>query len=1043
MNGAIAWFAKNRVAANLLMVGILIAGALSFFIMEREIEPQINVNLAQVDFTWPGAGPRDVEEQVLVRLEEAVSDLENIEWVMGFANEGGGRFLVRAGPTVDMAPFMNDVKLRLDAITSLPGAMEPLRVSQMIQRRESIRLALHGNLPERDLKRLAEDLRRQVSQLPGASIVELFGVRNEEVSIELSEAALRRYGLTFDEVAAAVRSSSLNLSGGSVRTDAGELTLSARNLADTQQEFESIILRQTPEGALIRIGDVATVIDGFEDEDILATLNGEPAVLIQVMTTDHMNVVTTSEAVQKWMDEVARPNLPEGTALSLWWDSAKLYEDRMATIGSSAFYGLILVFIVLILSLRPIVAFWVTVGIATAYAGAFVLLPGNDISINMLSTFAFLLVLGIVVDDAIVVGESIHEQGHNEEGGLESATLGAQLVAKPVVYAVLTTMIAFLPWLFMTGEIVQITRHITVVIICALSFSLIEALLILPAHLSKMKPRTNLGWFGQRQKRIADAITNFAQTHFRRLVSAALINRYVVAAAFFGFFVISVGVVSSGWLKVGFEPEIEDEQIVVDVAMPEGTPYARSLEVLDQLQIAQRALEDEANSASEAGRNKLIDSWYTRSRRDSVFAVVKLAPAEERSWSAKEAAERLYDLIGEVPDAEQVTVNFTTGDDDPAIEFAVRHRDIEVMRAAVDDLKDKLRTYSEVYSVRDNLRRGVDEMNLVLRPGAEKYGVTLAELSRQIRQAYYGEEVQRLPRDGNDVKVMARLAKDERTSLASLADFRVRVEGGLEIPLTAVADVEFAPGMKQIIRRDRQRAGVVSAEIRDGVRQEVIDDLKENYFPEWKKRFPGVTDRAIGHAEGEAQFWAEVGSLYAVALFAMYALIAVAFRSYWLPLLIMTAIPFGYMGAVYGHLAFDATLGIFSYFGIAAAVGVVVNDNLVLIHHVQRLRDRGMGAFEAMAQGAVDRFRPIVLTSVTTFVGLVPMMLERSLQAQFLKPTVIALAFGVLFATFVTLLLVPALYTIGDDLRRGAERSSSWLKQTYGRPGIKDQSPAE
>ncbi|WP_286830568.1 MULTISPECIES: efflux RND transporter permease subunit [Kordiimonas] len=1019
MNGLIEWWARNKVAANLLMFGIFMSGFFAFTSMERELDPQVRFPGLQIVVAWPGASPVEVEEQIVARIEESVRDLDNIEWVRSFAGESSGEIYILAEQSVDFTQFMNDVKIRVDSISSFPRDIEPPRVQQWVNRNEMIRVAVHGDIGERPLKRLAEKLRREAAQLPAVNIVELFGVRREEVSIEVSENSLRRYNISFADVAAVIRANSLNSSGGTVRTDAGEYKLTARNMADTKADFENIIVRQTADGGTIRVGDVATVIDGFEDNEILATLNGEPAVLLQVMTTEVMDIVTASESINKWVDERSK-TLPTGAKLTLWTDNSELFKGRMETIGSSAFWGLVLVVIVLMLTLRPKVAFWVAFGIATAYAGAFVFLPSLGISINFLSTFAFLLVLGIVVDDAIVVGESIHTESQKTGGGITAAVFGTQLVAKPVIFAVLTTIIAFLPWVFIDGSTSEFTRHITWVVICALAFSLVESLLILPAHLSGLKPRQNLSRFGKFQKRIADGITTFAHNHYRGLGQWAVKRRYLTFSVFVAVFVIALGLFNIGYVKKAFMPDIESDEINVNVVLPEGASYSRALEILAQVQAAEEELVREVDAKTNT-EGALIENWYTRSRRDSVIAIVKLTPPEERpeavqSMTAKETALRLRDLIGVIPDAKEVTVHYSSNDNDPGFELSVRHSDLDLLREAVNDLEDQLRTYDALYDVRNNLEGASEEIRIELMPGAEKLGLTLADVTRQVRQAYYGEEVQRLPRDGQDVKVMVRYPRESRRSIESLKDFRVRTADGEEVPLMSIAELRYAPGINRIARWNMNRAARVSADMKENIREDIMKDLNENFFPEWEKQYPGIIRGAIGQAEGEARFIAQVLKLYATALFVMYAMLAIAFRSYWQPIAILIAMPYALAGAIFGHLAVDMTMAIFSYFGIAAAMGVVVNDNLVLVDYCNKLRERGMDPYEAIVEAGVARFRPILLTSVTTFVGLVPMMLERSIQAAFLKPIVVALAGGVLIAFFVTLFMVPALYTIGFDI---------------------------
>ncbi|WP_262690311.1 efflux RND transporter permease subunit [Kordiimonas aestuarii] len=1041
MNKLIEWWARNAVAANLLMVGIFLAGIAGFSSMEREMDPQIRFPGLEISVSWPGAGPQEVEEQVVARIEESVRDLDNIEWVRSTSAEGFGEVYILAEQSVDFTQFMNDVKIRVDSISSMPRDIEPPRVSQWVNRDEFIRVAVHGDLGERELKRLAEKLRREAAQLPAVSIVELFGVRREEVSIEVSEESLRRYNLSFADVAAVIRTNSLNTSSGSVRTEAGEYQITARNMADTEQDFNNIIVRQTEGGATIRVGDVANVVDGFEDNEILATLNGEPAVLLQVMTTERMDIVKASESINKWITD-RQESLPQGAKLTLWTDNNEAFQSRMSTIGGSAFMGLILVVIVLMLTLRPKVAFWVAMGIATAYAGAFILLPGLGISINMLSTFAFLLVLGIVVDDAIVVGESIHTESQRTGGGITAAVFGTQLVAKPVIFAVLTTIIAFLPWIFIDGSTSEFTRHITWVVIMALVFSLVESLMILPAHLSHLKPREKLGRFGRLQKKIADGITNFAQRRYRGIAQAAVRYRYITFSAFIAILIFGFGLFSTGYVKKSFMPEIESDEITVNVVLPEGASYNRALDILAQLQEGELALVDEVNERT-GGEGKLIENWYTRSRRDSVLAIVKLAPPELRDMSAKDASIRLRELIGDIPDAKEVSVRYTTNDNDAGFELSVRHPDLNLLREAVGELEDQLRTYEALYDVRNNLEGASEEIRITLKPGTEKLGLTLADVSRQVRQAYYGEEVQRIPREGQDVKVMVRYPRESRRSIESLKDFRVRTADNTEVPLMAVAELEYAPGIKRIQRWNGNRAARVSADMKENIRGQVMEDLNANFFPQWEKKYPGIIRGAIGQAEGEARFIAEVMKLYGMALFVMYMMLAIAFRSYWQPIAIMVAMPYAFVGAIFGHFAVDMTMAIFSYFGVAAAAGVVVNDNLVLVDYCNKLRERGMAPVEAIVEAGVARFRPILLTSVTTFVGLVPMMMERSIQAAFLQPIVVALASGVLIAFFVTLLMVPALYSIGDDLGRAAAGGKNRVKRLLGFGPRGEKAPAE
>jgi len=1021
MNAIITWWADNKVAANLLMIIILIGGLVSYFTIEKEMEPYVEFPGAQVNVTWLGASPQDIEEQIVVRLEEAVSQVKGIDRLWAVAREGSGTVWVVGKQDIDGAAFVQDIKQKVDSINGFPAAAEPATVNRFENREEIIRIAVSGEVDERLLKRTAEKIRREIALLPHVPLVGLFGVRGEEVSIEVSETALKSYGMTLEEVATAVRATSVNSSSGTVRTDIGNVQLRTRNLADTRQEFEDIIIRQNSDGAVVRVSDVAKVIDGFEQVNLMATVNGEHTILVQIMSGPNMDIVKMAEAVKGYIKTTA-DDLPVGISMTLWNDNSEVYAGRMDTIGSNFAMGLVLVFLTLILFLRFSVAFWVAVGIAVAFAGGLAFLPMSGISFNMISTFAFLLVLGVIVDDAIIVGEAIHAKTEEGETGLDAAVSGTKMVIKPVIFAVLTTMIFFAPWMFLSGPTKEFTRAISLVVILTLTFSLIESLLILPAHLAHLKPVNPKNPLTRLQTRLADSLVWAAHNLYRPFMIFALRHRYLTASTFIAAMVLSVGLLTNGIVKTSFMPESESDQISISVDLPEGTPYARTLQVLKKIQIAEKALVDEINQTT-SGEGKLIENWYTRSRDNQVLAIVKLVPPETRTLTAKETADRLRVLIGEVPDAEKIEVNYKNNNNDPAIQYVLNSNDLDALTAAADDLMAQLRSYEGVFNVINDSESSADEVRFELKPGAEALGVTSAIVARQVRQGFFGEEVQRLPRDGEDVRVYVRYPRSDRESLDFLGQIRIRTNDGREVPLAAVADLRFDKGVSQILRRERQRAIIVSAEVLPERINEIRDTLKEDFFKDFDLRHPDITRGNIGRAQGEAEFMQEIFLLLAIAVGVAYFLIAIAFRSYFEPMLILlAAMPFCFTGAIVGHLLMGQPLSLMSYLGISAAAGVAVNDNLVLLDYVHKLRDKGMDGAQALIEAGTKRFRPILLTSLTTFVGLVPLMLERSIQAQWLIPIGIALAFGVLFALFVTLFFVPALYGIGADIRRGLAR---------------------
>ncbi|MDB2439937.1 efflux RND transporter permease subunit, partial [Hellea sp.] len=668
MTNMIKWWAANNVAANLLMIALFIGGIVSFMTIDREMEPYVEFPGAVVDVTWLGASPQDVEEQIVVRLEEALSTVQGVHRMQSFAGENGGTIIVEGKSDLDEGRFLEEVKRKVDAINTFPAAAERPQMRLFRNRDEVIRVAVSGDdsVSERELKRFAEKTRRDIAQFSTVPDVELFGVRGEEVSIEVSEEALRQYGLTINDVASAVRSSSVNASSGQVRTNIGNMQLRTRSQADSQADFESIIVRQDASGAIIRVKDIATVIDGFEQVNLLATVNGKRTILVQVQSGPNMDIVGMSEDVLGYIEKV-KDTVPDGMSMTVWNNNNDDYTGRINTVTKNFMTGLILVCLTLMLFLRPKIAIWVSIGIATAFAGGLMLLPLLGVSFNMISTFAFLLVIGVIVDDAIIVGEAIHFKTEQGETGLDAAVNGTTMVVKPVIFAVLTTMIFFMPNMFFSGGMGEFTRAISIVVILALFFSLIESLFILPAHLAHLKPVDPQNPITRFQAKISNSLVWVAERVYQPAMKTALRRRYLTASFFVALMILTIGVMANGLVKSEFFPSGEADQVEISVQLPEGTPYARSLEVLEQIQIAEKQLAEEIKKRDGA----LIENWYTRSRDNDILALVKLVPPETRTLTAKETAERLRELIGDVPDAETITVNYRDQNNGPALAYVI------------------------------------------------------------------------------------------------------------------------------------------------------------------------------------------------------------------------------------------------------------------------------------------------------------------------------------------------------------------------------------
>lgn len=1028
MNGIVAWFARNSVAANLLMFIFFAGGLFGYSAMEREMFPVVKVSGASVSVAWTGASPRDIEDQIVTRIEEAVADINGLDRITSTSAEGFGTVNIRGRDDIDMDTFLDEVKLRVDQINNLPQAAFQPQVTRWEQRNWFMGLAVHGDVDARTLRKIGDKVRDDIAALPGGELAVMQGSMNEQVSIEVSEEALRRFGLSLSDVANAVRRTSLNSSGGRIESPVGDVQLTARNLADTAEQFENIIIRQTTEQGTVRVADVANVIDGFVSDKLQATFNGRTTVFVMVPEPDNMDISRYAKGFREYIEKANNPAngiLPEGVRIDTLWDDSTTFEARMELISSSALQGALLVMLILILFLRPVVAFWVTVGILTAFAGSMILFPTVGVSWNILSTFAVLLVIGIIVDDAIVVGENIHKEVESgRRQGLDAAIIGTQLVMKPIIFGILTTIIAFSPWLFVTGPTRMFTQQISFVVIVALIISTFECLLILPAHLAHMKKQTfdgPLGPFLKLQRRIADSLLWFAANMYKPVLELAIKFRYATIAFFFSLVMISVSLQTSGVVPFKFMPEIEADLIQVNIQMPDGTPFERVVEVRDQLQAGVTAATKATDEQYPEIEGGLIRDASIVASGQQIQAWIGLVPPEERPEGvrSKDIADELRAATGEIQDAEEINFEFTFNRPDTGVTFALSHPDLDRLRAAADYVKAHLATYSEVYDITDNLSSAAEEIQITMKPGAETLGVTLADVSNQLRQAYFGELADRMARDGEDVEVRVRLPIEARNDLDSLASIRIRTLDGREIPVTEVANFEFAPGINRIVRRNRVRSVSVSAEVLgDGGRARIMDSMESEFWEKFRQEFPDVVRGEAGGFEQEQEFFAEIQRLLLIAVGAMYMLLAVAFRSYAQPLLLMTAIPLAYTGAMFGLALTGTPMAMFALFGIAAAAGVIINDNLVLIDYVNRRREEGAGAVQALVDAGVSRFRPIFLTSITTFVGIGPMLAEKSVQAQFLKPMLVSLSFAICFALFITLFLVPAMYAVGAEVGR-------------------------
>ncbi len=1074
--GFLAWFATNPVAANLVLLFVIGAGLMSLSRIQIEFFPDMDINYIVVSVPYPGATPEEVEKAICLRVEEAVREVDFIKQIRAVAREGAGVVTVEFDRSADMDRALDDMKQAVDRITTFPEETEQPEVTQAVQRNQVMSVALHGDVPRRTLKELGEQVRdelttgeadRMIEPLhswttralhvirppKGISTVELKGLPPYEIAIELSEEAMRRYGLQFEQVSAAVARASLDLPGGTMKTRGGNIMVRTTGQRYRGDEFEDIVVLARPDGADVRVGDVARVIDGFEDTDLFMRIDGEPALLLDVYAVGDQDTLEIADTCRKYM-QVKNAELPRGASLSVFLDNSALLKGRISLLARNGRLGLLLVFLILACFLDLRLAMWTTLGIFMSFLGAFLIMPMLDVSLNMISLFAFIVVLGIVVDDAIVVGEHIfHYRQKPGISGTDAAIKGAREMAAPVTMAILTTIAAFAPLLEGEGVWFQILKVIPIVVIAVLVVSLVEAFVVLPSHLSGGRLGGRGGPIARFQKRVRTGLAWIIDRVYRPVLTRCVRWRYVTLAGGAALLMATLGLMGGGHLPSEFFPAVEADNMVVALNMAQGTPARRTDEVVGHLAdtARQTIAEFEATRPDTAprlakhisavvGGQPMSAEMTSRGggppqTRDGAHlgeVNVALLEGEKRDVKTRDLIKRWRGKAGEITGATTVDFSgeFFSRD---AVNVELSHPDHDLLMRAVDTLKQRLGEYTGVTEISDNFVEGKRQIEVVgLTPLGHALGVSRTRLAWQIRHALHGAEAQRIQRGRNEVKVMVRYPHRQRESIGDLEAMRVRLDDGTEIPFLAVAKVAYSRDYAAIQRTDRRRAVAVIADVNDAIitTDEINEGLREVVLPDLMAQYPDLIWDMEGEQRERNDAMSSLKSNFIVALLAIYVLLAAQFRSYFQPLIVMIAIPFGVVGAVIGHIVvplFKAPLmgdpysvmplSFMSFFGIVALTGVVVNDSLIMIDLVNRERREGRPLAEVIEHSGTRRFRPILLTTLTTFFGLLPMVLETSLQAQFLIPMAVSLSFGVAFATGITLLLVPSLYMILEDVK--------------------------
>lgn len=1029
--GIIGWFARNPVAANLLMLIIIVSGLTSYFGIQKRTFPEFESNMVQVTVPYLGAAPAEVEEGVIIKIEEAIADVEGIKEIRSTAYEGSGVVTIEILTGHDPAKALDDIKLRVDAIPNFPAETEKPVIAEVLFEQQVIWVTVYGELDDRSRKTLARQVRDELQLLPGVRKVNLVGDRPYELTIELSEANMRKYGLTFDEVATAVRRSSIDLPGGSVKTEAGDILLRTKGQAYTGGEFSDVVLRTNPDGTRLRLSDVAIVRDEFAETEDYALFAGEPSLSMSVIATDEGNDIDISNAVNQYVER-KQSMLPAGAKLAVWGDSSFYLKDRLNMMVKNMLMGTFLVFLCLALFLRLKLAFWVALGIPICFLGALWLMPVGPFAtnINLLSLFGFLLVLGIVVDDAIVIGESAYTETQKHGQSVDNVIRGARKVALPATFGVLTTIAAFAPLMFVEGNFAVFLTSVSWVVILCLFFSLIESKLVLPAHLAGMKPlKTEPGALGRVQRRFSGGLERFIERRYKPLLETALKFRGTTLALFLASVILAIGLLAGEKVRFIFFPDVPSDFINANLRLADGSAPSIRDAALERMQVAIEDVNAEyrAEHPDDSDASLLKHVLVFTGGDTSGTLVVELTKGETRSWDAYEITNRWREKVGEIAGAKELRIFASTNPGGRPIDFRLSSENYDQLEKAADELSTKLREYDGVYDVVSSFNSGAQEIRLKIKPEAQALGLTQADLGRQVRQAFYGEEAQRIQRGKDEIKVMVRYPRSERQSLVNLEQMRIRTPEGSEVPFFTVAEAEIGTSYSRINRIDRKRSVRVQADVDAAITsaEKVLPELRDEFLPELFRKYPGVREVAGGSTVERQKAQSQMTNALIMSLFLIYALLAVPLKSYAQPLIIMSVIPFGVIGAVVGHWITGVNFSMMSLFGVIALAGVVVNDSLVMTDFINRARrEDGMPVEEAVVQSGTQRFRAVLLTSLTTFFGLVPILMERSLQAQFIIPMATSLAFGILFATVITLFLIPTLYLMLFNQR---ERIRRWL----------------
>ncbi|MBP02543.1 MAG: multidrug transporter AcrB [Rhodospirillaceae bacterium] len=1035
----IEWMTRHGVAPNLLMFFMIASGIYNAFIIPVEVFPEIKLNTISVSVEYLGASPREIEESILQRIEEQIEGIDGIQDITSTAIENKGSVLIELATDEDASEKLDEIKAEINQINSFPAGAERPEVRETSNRKRVVEIAVLGNIGERNLKELANKIKDDLVLKNAISLAEVSGTRDYEISIEVPNSNLRSYNLSLPKISEIVGRESLDLPSGKIESKNEDIVLRTLGRNYERLDFEDIVILSGSNGAQVKLSDISNVRDGFREQGLISSFNGEPAVFVKIYRTGDEQVLAVVNAVDKYIQTELTPALPTGASIKIWRNDAEELTSRLNLLLKNGAIGLILVIVTLTLFLDIRLALWTSLGILVAFIAAIGVLNLLDNTINQIALFGFILAIGIVVDDAIVISENIYSANEAGLSPLEAAINGAQRVSIPVFFAVATTIVAFSPLLFVPGVSGKFLGQMPVIVIILLLLSLLEAMLILPYHLSHInldKPKSQnklLGYITNIQKYFSKNLEKFVNGPLSKALHFVTLRPWVIVSAASALILLSFGLVKGGYVKVQFFPIVEGRYITATIELKTGTPLDRTKEIADEILRIGKKVERSFNSRLEENDPPLVKSVYilvgsqdfaappvgqTNMLPDSNKAsvVMELVKPETRSVSVDEFQDAWRSAVGTLPNVSRLFFSSQLFNLGEPVQVEVSASSKQELNYAIDQIQQRLSSVSGVFDIRNDRDEGKREVQLQLRPQARVYGISLQDLAVQIRAAFFGSEAVRVQRGSEEIRVYVRLPKNERNSILGLRNYRVQVPGFGFVPLQAVATITEGISPSAIKRRNGRSIVSITANVDDSkiTGQEVSSLLENSILPKISEQVSGLRYSFGGEQREQSRTLPKLFSNFILSLFVIYALLAIAFKSYIQPLIIMAAIPFGTIGAILGHLILGLNLTLPGIFGIVGLAGVIVNGALVMIDFINEEKSQGKPIREAIISGTKSRFRPIMLTALTTFLGVLPLIIEKSIQAQFLVPVACSIGFGVLFGTAVQLLLVPALISIHE-----------------------------